>query len=189
MRLLHIRDARFVRGRSVLLDTFSVDVGAGQRLARTFTAPREAAIAALIAAGIVRASEGRVFIADYDPRIQPVQCKRIAGYVPHEAIPLELRSFEDYIEYRAALWGIDRLRAIAHAEILLEQLAGIHEAFAYPLVGALLPSPRLLVLDRPQAAYALRILNIARCAIFSTHCTAADASAYAPPNIGEGLAS
>ena len=37
----------------------------------------------------------------------------------------------------------------------------MHEAFAYPLVGALIAMPKLLVLDRPQPAYAEQILAAA----------------------------
>ena len=36
----------------------------------------------MLAAGIVKASSGCVLIGDYDPRVQSVACKRIAGFVP-----------------------------------------------------------------------------------------------------------
>ena len=46
----------------------------------------------------------------------------------------------------------------------------MHEAFAYPLIGALIGLPRLIVLDRPQAAYAPQILAaVGEIALLSTH--------------------
>ena len=56
----------------------------------------------------------------------------------------------------------------------------MHEAFAYPLIGALIGMPRLLVIDRPQAAYARQILDVAGDrALLSTHANAAAAQAFA----------
>jgi ABC-type uncharacterized transport system ATPase subunit len=132
-----------------------------------------------MAAGLVRPTRGSVFIGAFDPRIQPVQVKRIAGYVPHEAVPHEFSSFARYVEYRAALWGLPRAETIIRARLLLERLRGVHEAFAYPLVGALLAQPRLLVLDRPQTAYAAQIVAAAvGCALFSTHASQCDAQRF-----------
>jgi hypothetical protein len=57
----------------------------------------------------------------------------------------------------------------------------MHEALAYPLIGALIGMPKLLVLDRPQPVYAQQILEVAgRCAVLSTHDDAAAARAFAP---------
>ena len=84
-----------------------------------------------MAAGIVKASSGCVLIGDYDPRVQSVHCKRIAGFVPHETVALDERDFGAYIAYRAALWNVDARRAFARAaELLRERLGDMHEAFA-----------------------------------------------------------
>jgi hypothetical protein len=70
-------------------------------------------------------------------------------------------------------------QSVVSARALLARLDGVHEAFAYPLVGALLAQPRLLVLDRPQTAYAQQILDAAGdCAIFSTHVSERDADRF-----------
>ena len=42
------------------------------------------------------------------------------------------------------------------AASLLERLEGMHEAFAFPLIGALIAVPQLVVIYRPQPAYARR---------------------------------
>lgn len=157
----------------------TLDVDAGEVAARTFASPREAAVVALMAAGIVKASSGSVLIGDYDPRVQSVHCKRIAGFVPHEPMALDERDFGAYVAYRAALWSVDARGAFAHATALRAALGDMHEAFAFPIIGALIASPELIVLDRPVPAYAERILRVAdRRAVFSTHTNVAAARAF-----------
>jgi ABC-type multidrug transport system ATPase subunit len=168
--LLQMREVTF-EARGERVGPFSVTLDAGQHHAATFTNANAAAIVALLAAGLAKATSGQVFVDEFDPRVQPVHVKRIVGYVPHDAVHHEFRNFARYIDYRATLWGIPRDRATVRAYALLERLEGVHEAFAYPLIGALLSSPKLLVLDRPQAAYAQHILDVAGAdtAVFSTH--------------------
>ncbi len=174
-----MREARFVRDEETLVEPLSLELDYGDRLARTFSTPFQASIVALMAAGIVKATSGRVFISEYDPIIQPVQVKRLVGFVPHEAVSLHFRTFATYIEYRAALWSIPKTEALDRASAILHRLDGVHEAFAYPLVGALMARPELLVLDRPQAAYAKQILEVAgAAAVFSTHTGAREAAAF-----------
>ena len=99
--------------------------------------------------------------------------------MPHAALPLEETEFERYISYRAALWNVEPMRAIAHAKLLLERLDGMHEAFAFPLAAALVGGPRILVLDRPQPAYVSQIFAAAGPrAIFSTHVSAVAAERF-----------
>lgn len=174
-----MRDASFVRAGRTLVAPLTLVLGEGERLAYACADEAAASTIALMAAGLVAPSSGRVYVAAFDPRIQPVQVKRIVGYVPHEALPHDFASFTRYIEFRAALWGMPRAQTVVRARALLARLDGVHEAFAYPLVGALLAQPRLLVLDRPQTAYAPQILDAAgECAIFSTHCSARDARRF-----------
>ncbi|MDP9110982.1 MAG: hypothetical protein M3M96_05065 [Candidatus Eremiobacteraeota bacterium] len=179
MTLLEMRDATFRRGSAVLAAPFSVDVAPGERVARSFASAREAAIVALMAAGIAKATGGRVFVGEFDPRIQPVQVRRLVGYVPHEAVPHEFTSFEQYIEYRAMLWNLPRAGAVATALALRDRLEEVHEAFAYPLIGALIAEPSLLVLDRPQSVYARQTREVAgSAAIFSTHLSEREARRF-----------
>jgi hypothetical protein len=179
MTILRMREACFhARGASV--GPVTVDVAPGERVARAFPSGRDAAVVALMAAGIVKAGSGIVLVGEFDPRVQSVHCKRIAGYVPHAPSRIADSEFERYVAYRAALWNVDPMRATAHAKLLMERLAGVHEAFAYSIAGALIASPALLVLDRPQPAYARHILAAAGPrAIFSTHVTASAAKEFA----------
>lgn len=182
-----MREAAF-EGGGVSVGPLTLDVAPGERAARVFAAPRQAAVAARLAAGIVKAGRGSVSIDAFDPRVQPVHCKRVAAFVPHDPLPLGEFDFEGYIAYRAALWSIDPMRAIAHAQLLLERLDGVHEAFAYPLAGALIANPKLLVLDRPAAVYAVQILAAAGPrAIFSTHLHERDAEAFVAAPLREAV--
>lgn len=170
MPLLEMRDASFTRSGTTIVRPLNLHLEGGERLALAFSSTREAATAALLAAGIVKATHGRVFISEFDPRIQPVQAKRLVGYVPYDAVAHEFATFEDYITYRSALWAIDSDAAVGLARALLARLDGVHEAFARPLIGALVGHPALLVLDRPLALYAPQIARVTSgLAIFSTH--------------------
>jgi ABC-type taurine transport system ATPase subunit len=180
MPLLRMRSASFA-GRGGPVGPVTLDVYPGRQAALAFACAREAATVALMAAGIVKATSGRVLIDEFDPRVQSVRCKRIAAFVPHEPLPLDAADFKRYIAYRAALWNVDAARALASARILRERLDDVHEAFAYPLIGALIAEPKLVVLDRPQAAYASQILAVlGERALFSTHASLAAARAFVP---------
>lgn len=180
MPLLRMREATFTSGEACA-GPVTLDVEIGDRAALHVSSPREAAIVAAMAAAIVKASSGCVLIGDYDPHVQSVACKRIAAFVPHEPFALTEREFGRYIEYRAQLWKLPPDRTRADAAALRRQLAEMHEALAYPLIGALIGRPKLLVLDRPQPVYAQQILAAAGgCAVLSTHHDAASARAFAP---------
>jgi hypothetical protein len=178
MALLRMRNAAF-SADGVQAGPFTLDVGSGERAALAFASAREAGITALLAAGIVKATSGSVLIDEYDPRVQSVHCKRIAAFVPHEPLPLSEPDFARYIAYRAALWNVEPAYAQTVASLLLRKLGDIHEAFAYPLVGALIARPRLVVLDRPPPAYASQILAaVGTRALFSTHAGVGAARAF-----------
>jgi ABC-type Na+ transport system ATPase subunit NatA len=178
--VVRLREAAFSSRGKVVVAPTTFDVMPGARVARFCKTTGEARALAMMAAGLVRATSGSVSIGEYDPSVQSVHCKRIAAYVPHDPLPMSSVDFERYIEYRAALWSVEPMRARAHAKLLLERLDGLHEAFAYPIVAALLSSPQVLVLDRPQSAYARAILEAAGpTAVFSTHVDPRILEAYA----------
>jgi hypothetical protein len=180
MPLLRMREATFGAGEA-RAGPLTLDVELGERAAIHVASAREAAIVAAMAAAIVKVSSGCVLIGDYDPHVQSVACKRIAAFVPHESFALNESEFGRYIEYRTELWKLEPRRTRAYAAELRRRLAGMHEALAYPLIGALIGLPKLLVLDRPQPVYAPQILAAAGpCAVFSTHDDAAAARAFAP---------
>lgn len=179
MAILEMREAAYAMRQKTLAGPVSLAIGEGEHLAYDCGNAQAACILAMMAAGLARPTSGTVFVAAFDPRIQPAQVKRIAGYVAHEAAARDFPSFTGYVEYRAALWGLPRAESIVRARALLALLDGVHEQFAYPLAGALLAAPRLLVLDRPQAVYAAQIHRAAgNCSIFSTHASLEEAENY-----------
>lgn len=176
MYVLRMRDATYAPRGETIVAPATFDVAPGERVARVCSGAQEAQTLAMMGAALAKPTSGIVLIGEYDPRVQPVHCKRIAAFVPHDPLPLTEMSVEHFIGYRAALWDIDAERARAHAQVLLDRLAGLHESFAYPIVAALLGCPSLLVLDRPQPLFAKKILAAAgACAVFSTHLDASAA--------------
>lgn len=168
--VLQMNAASFAQGGRLVVQPQSFGIVDGQRMARIYPTAEAASVIALMAGGLVKATNGSVFIGAFDPRIQPVQAKKIAALVPYAPLTFEFPSLDRYIEYRAALWGLPIDESVVRARRVCEQLEGIHAAFAYPLAAALMAQPRLLVLDRPQAAYAAQIATVAKyCAIFSSH--------------------
>jgi hypothetical protein len=163
-----MRDAAYVRDGETIVAPTSLDLAPGARMTQSCASARAAEALAMMAAALARATTGSVTIGEYDPRVQPVHCKRIAAFVPHDPLPLSQIDAERYMSYRAALWDIDPDVARERARQLLARLGGMHEAFAYPIVGALVPAPQLLVVDRPQAMLVAQILDAAECAVFVT---------------------
>ena len=150
MHVLRMLEASYAhRGKTIVPPT-TLRIGPGERMAYACANAREAEALAMMAGALLRPTGGTILIGEYDPRVQPVHCKRIAAFVPHDPLPLNRIDADRFIDYRAALWDIDRAQARKHAQRLLERLDGLHEAFAYPVIAALLPSPQLVVLDRPQ---------------------------------------
>lgn len=177
--LLRMREASFAASGEAV-GPVTLDVDPGEWAVRVCTSRREANVVALLASGIVKAGSGCVLLDQFDPRVQPAHCKRVAAFVSHDPLLLAGLEFDRYVGYRAALWNLDPARALAHARLLMERLAGVHEAFAIPLAAALVCNPKILVLDRPHPAHAAAIAAAAGPrAVFSTHLTAADACSFA----------
>jgi ABC-type multidrug transport system ATPase subunit len=184
MPLLRMREATFA-GAGVCVGPVTLDLEDGERAALTCESARDAEVVALMATGVVKSSSGRVLIGDFDPHVQSVACKRISALVPHEPFTLDENEFARYVAYRAALWNVELTHAWMQVELFQKRLTGMHEAFAYPLIAALIGTPKLIVLDRPQPAYAAAILDaIGSRTMLSTHTDVASACAFAPRGSG-----
>ncbi len=174
-----MRAAAFVRGNATIVPPTDLLLGEGTLVALSCDGALHATVLARMAAGIVKASMGALYICGFDPRLQPVQAKRLAGFVPPFLTASGFPTLDRYIEYRAALWGLPPAQSIVRARHLRARIRDVEDAYAFPLIGALLANPPLLVLDRPQAAHAAGIVAVANsCAILSTHSGAAQADRF-----------
>ena len=149
MPVLEMRDATFRRGGRTLLAPVSLSLGCGACAELVCESTIGAGIAARLAAGIMKCTDGKVFVGDFDPKIQPVQVKRLVGFLPSER-PRNPFCANDYFAYRAALWGLDKKSALRKGHSLLAMLDGIDPAEAALLAGIFLHDPPLLVLERPR---------------------------------------
>lgn len=148
MAVLEMREAAFRRGGRTLLHPVSVHLEAGGQAELGCESAVAAGIAARLAAGIVKCTSGSVFVCDFDPKIQPVHVKALAGLVPF-APPRSPLCGQRYFAYRAALWGLPEREACARGMTLLSMLDGLDSNEKLALAGALLHRPALLVLERP----------------------------------------
>jgi hypothetical protein len=158
METLRMRDAAYVRRGETIVAPVNLALLPSERRVLRCASAREAYASAMMACALLRASAGTVTVGAYDARVQPAHCKRLAGYVAHDPLPLSQIDADRYLAYRAALWNLDPAQARERAAAVFRQLHGIHEAFAYPFVAALLPEPQVLVLDRPQPEWLPQML-------------------------------
>ncbi len=168
MPILDMRAATF-SDRKTIVTPITVALDQGESADIVFESGLAAGIAARLAAGIIKCSGGTVFIGGFDPKIQPVQAKRIVGFVPHEHAG-SMPNARAYFAYRAALWEIDPGQAILEGEALLQRFDGLALDQSIALAGALLHRPRLLLLDRPTQLMREAAEDAARdAALFAAH--------------------
>lgn len=144
-----MREASFRRDGSTLLAPVSMTLDCGARAELTCETNVAAGIAARLAAGICKCTDGSVFVADFDPKIQPVQVKALVGFLPSER-PRNPLPADEYFAYRAALWGLNKTATLQKGHALLAMLDGLEPGEAALLAGMFLHDPRLLVLERPR---------------------------------------
>jgi hypothetical protein len=163
VRVLHAVDAAFARGGDALVPPFSLELSPGERGGLRMPTERAAAIGARMAAGIVKATGGTLFIGDFDPRLQPVQAKRAVGFVPWGGRfgdgprePLFTPSLREVVDLHAALYEVPRGAARERAFAVLESFDDVGDE-ALALALALIRPVALLVLDRPSAGLRARL--------------------------------
>ena len=113
------------------------------------------------AIGIQPVTEGNIFICGYDVTTQPVQCKKLIGYVPDHYALYEKLTGREYINYIADLYGVskqDRDERIHKYVDLFE----LNQAFdnriqtyshgmkqKMTVIAALIHNPKVWILDEP----------------------------------------
>ena len=148
MPILELRSATFCDAEKAI-PPVTIALDDGERADFLCDSGFAASIVARLASGIVKCTTGTVFIGGFDPKIQPVQAKRLVGFVSHERFRTRCDP-SAYFAYRAALWEIEPSQAIARGQALLKRFDGLPIDQSMALAGALLHEPRLLVVDRPS---------------------------------------
>jgi hypothetical protein len=185
MIVLRIDGASFARD-AVNVAPFSAEVAEGARVTREFANERAAAIAARLAAGIVKPTAGAVFIGEYQTRIQPVQAKARVAFVPRDTAAIARGPFARELRYFADIFGIERTVAQARAHSALAAFG--EDDYARAVALALIRETPLLVLDRPPEHLYGAIAAYAGAAIFATRAMG-PAHVHEPgePRIGNAL--
>ena len=146
--MLHAVDAAFERDGALLVPPFSLDLAPGERAALGFPDARAAKIAARMLAAIVKPTRGTLLIGDFDPRVQPVQAKRLVGFVPAIGEPAAPPCREGAIGVCAALFEVPLEVARSRVGAVLDALAADDEV-SFAIALALMRPLQLLVVDRP----------------------------------------
>jgi len=113
--------------------------------------------------GYLRSSSGNIRIKDYNINDNPLEIKRLMGYLP-ESAPLynEMLSY-DYLKYVAEIRNIEKGRVESRLKEVAD-LCGINEAMHKPintlskgykqrvgLAHAMMDDPEILILDEPTS--------------------------------------
>jgi hypothetical protein len=170
--VLHAVDAAFERDGAVFVPPFSLDLAPGERAALGFADARAAKIAARMLAGIVKPTRGTLLIGDFDPRVQPVQAKRLVGFVPAIGEPAAPPRRDGAIGVCAALFEVPIEIARARVGTVLDALAADDEV-SFAIALALMRPVQLLVIDRPPLDRIKRLDDVldARTAVACTGVT------------------
>lgn len=115
-----------------------------------------------IAAGLVKPTSGSVFISGHDVQKQPLEAKRLIGYVPDNPYVYESLTGREYLHFSAGLYKLDSSTATQMIEKLSESF-GIGEwidkrAAEYShgmkqrvvMASAFLHEPRIVLIDEPM---------------------------------------
>jgi len=142
--------------------------------------------------GLLKPDAGAISVNGFDTQREPLQAKAITSYVPDYPAVYERLTGLEYLNFIGDVYGVPKQDRIARIEHWLDvfELAG---AVASPiqsyshgmkqkivLIAALLPAPRIMVLDEPlvgldpRAAHQLKELMRSHCdgggtLFFSTH--------------------
>ena len=145
-----------------------------------------------ILTGILAADSGKVELNGVDIAANPIEAKRMFGYVPDTFDMYERLTGMEYLRFLADMYGVDEARRKSHIDEYLTKF-GLNDAAnqqirsyshgmkqKLAITGALMHEPSIWILDEPmvgldpQSVFALKEemrahANAGRTVFFSTH--------------------
>ena len=183
---------QYAKGKVKAVDALSLHVQRGEVFG--FIGPNGAGKTTTIKllTGILTPDAGNITIGGYDMARNPLDAKRLIGFVPDNQEMYERLTGMEYLDFLADIYQVDAIRRKAHLEKYLAlfelQDAAYQQIRSYSrgmkqkltLIGALIHRPPLWVLDEPmtgldpKAAHLLKEEMRAHCqagntVFFSTH--------------------
>lgn len=188
---LHIEHLTKIYGSQKAVNNISLQVGEGEIVG--FLGPNGAGKSTTmkIATGYVPLTEGQVLVAGFDVVTQPIEVKRVTGYLPeHNPLYLDLYVHE-YLRFIGSLYGIRGSRLKSRVAEMID-LCGLTqeqnkkiEALSkgyrqrVGLAQALIHDPAVLILDEPTSGLdpnqlleirkLIKEISRNKTVIFSTH--------------------
>lgn len=142
--------------------------------------------------GILAADEGTILLNDVNIEKEPIEAKRMFGYVPDSFDMYERLTGMEYLRFMADIYGVDEARRKSHIDEYLTKFSlndaanqqirsyshGMKQKLA--ITGALMHEPSIWILDEPmvgldpQSVFALKEemrmhADAGRTVFFSTH--------------------
>ena len=142
--------------------------------------------------GVLDFTEGEIFIDGHSVKTEPMECKSVTAYIPDNPDLYENLTGIQYLNFVADVFGIgakdreDLIKKYADAFEITDSLGDLISSYSHgmkqkvAIIGALIHSPKLLVLDEPfvgldpKAAFKLKEIMHEMCEngtaiFFSTH--------------------
>ena len=142
--------------------------------------------------GVLDFTEGDIFIDGHSVKTEPIECKKVTAYIPDNPDLYENLTGIQYLNFVADVFGIgaqereEVIKKYADAFEITDSLGDLISSYSHgmkqkvAIIGALIHSPKLLVLDEPfvgldpKAAFKLKEIMHEMCdkgtaIFFSTH--------------------
>ncbi|MCH5287711.1 MAG: ABC transporter ATP-binding protein [Christensenellaceae bacterium] len=122
--------------------------------------------------GILRPTDGRILIGGRDMAQEPIEAKRLIGFVPDSHEMYDRLTGLEYLRFMADIYGVDSEARKAHVEKYLalfeledaagEQIRSYSRGMKQKLtiIGALIHNPPVWVLDEPMVGLDPRAAHI-----------------------------
>ncbi|MDR2354361.1 MAG: ABC transporter ATP-binding protein [Deltaproteobacteria bacterium] len=113
-------------------------------------------------AGALAPTSGSIFLGGYDLAKKPKEAKSLLGYIPDRPFLYEKLAGLEFLSFTADLYRVDQNKALKRSQELLETFElwdwrdELIENYSHGMkqrlimAGALLPSPKVIVVDEPM---------------------------------------